>query len=59
MSMDKAIKHGKEHRKSYKSAKSVDPRCRNHGDCPYCHGNRLYTMKKTMDKMKNRIENAD
>lgn len=39
MSLDKAIKSGKEHRKPYRKAKAVDKTCRNHGGCPYCEGN--------------------
>lgn len=31
MSLDKAIQHGKEHRKPYRGAKAIDPWCRNHG----------------------------
>lgn len=46
MSLDKAIKHGKEHRKPYRGAKAVDSTCRNHGSCPWCKGNRLYKRKK-------------
>ncbi len=36
MSLDKAILHGKEHRKQYRGAKAVDKTCRNHGNCPSC-----------------------
>lgn len=50
MSLDKAIKHGKEHRKPYTKAKSVAKSCRNHGACQYCKGNRLYSTKKRMAK---------
>lgn len=32
MSLDKAIKHGKEKRKQYTGARAVDPSCRNHGN---------------------------
>ncbi len=46
MSLDKAIKHGKEHREPYRGAKAVDPTCRNHGGCPYCESNRLHKIKK-------------
>ena len=42
MSLQKAIKHGKERRKEYRGAKAVDPTCRNHGSCPWCEGNRLH-----------------
>lgn len=46
MSLDKAIKHGKEHRKPYKGAKAVDKTCCNHGGCPYCLGNRLHKYRR-------------
>ena len=46
MSLDKAIKHGKEKRKPYKGAKAIDHTCRNHGSCPYCEKNRTYNNKK-------------
>lgn len=46
MSLDKAITHGKEHRKPYRGAKAVDRTCRNHGSCEYCKGNRLHKFKK-------------
>ena len=41
MSLDKAIKSGKEHRKEYRGAKSVDPSCRNHGSCLFCEKAKL------------------
>ena len=46
MSLDKAIIHGKEHRKQYEGAKSVDKTCRNHGNCKWCHGNRTHKNDK-------------
>lgn len=46
MSLDKAIKSGKEHRKQYKGAKAIDKTCRNHGGCEWCAGNRQYRNKK-------------
>lgn len=59
MSLEKAILSKKEKRKSYKDydfAKYVDKSCRNHGDCPYCKGNRLYSSKKRLEKA-NYVEN--
>lgn len=50
MALDKAIISGKEHRKPYKGAKSVDSTCRNHGSCSYCKGNRLYKYRKQTEK---------
>lgn len=46
MSLDKAIEHGKEHRKPYRGAKAVDATCRNHGSCKWCESNRKYSDKK-------------
>jgi hypothetical protein len=41
MSLEKAIKSGKEHRKPYyKYCEQIDPACRNHGGCPWCEANR-------------------
>ena len=42
MTLDKAIEHGKERRKPYRGAKSVDSTCRNHGSCPHCEGGRKH-----------------
>lgn len=50
MSLDKAIKHGKEHRKPYRNGKLYDKQCRNHGGCEYCKGNRLYQTKKELER---------
>lgn len=38
--LDKAIAHGKEHRKQYTGAKAIDRACRNHGRCEWCYANR-------------------
>lgn len=48
MALDKAIAYGKEHRKPYRRAKSVDTTCRNHGSCDYCKGNRLHNARKRL-----------
>lgn len=50
MSLDKAILHGKEKRKPYRKSKAVAVRCRNHGSCSHCQGNRMYAVKKAMMK---------
>lgn len=49
MSLNKAIEHGKEHRKKYSLAKSVDSSCRNHGSCKWCRDNREYATKKVTE----------
>lgn len=49
MSLHKAIKSGKEHRKEYVGknyCKAVDPACRNHGGCPWCLDNRIHKDKE-------------
>ena len=45
MSLDKAIKYGKEKRKPYRKAKAVDKWCRNHGNCEWCKNGRLHNNK--------------
>ena len=62
MSMEKAIKSGKEHRKEYPLCKSVDTQCQNHGgrykgwECPYCKGNRLHKFKKREQESKSKLK---
>lgn len=46
MSLDKAIKHHKEHRRPYRGAKAVDATCRNHGSDDWAKENRLYAAKR-------------
>ena len=50
MSLDKAIKSGKEYRKPYRGGKAVDRMCRNHGGCNWCKSNRKYSTKKAEQK---------
>lgn len=58
MSLNKAIEHGKEHRKEYIHAQAVDSTCRNHGgrrggaanQCYWCLENRIYKNKKREEK---------
>lgn len=58
MSFDKAIEHKKTKRKQYRGAKLVDYSCRNHGDCPWCKGNRLHKNRLREEKAKNIEENS-
>lgn len=46
MSLDKAIEHGKEHRKAYIGQKAFDVTCRNHGSCEWCRHNRLHSRER-------------
>ncbi len=55
MSLIKAIKSGKEHRKEYRGGKAVDKSCRNHGGCPWCEGNRTYKNKIIKQKIKDEM----
>lgn len=45
MSLNKAIKHNKEHRKEYRGAKAIDCTCRNHGSCDWCKRNRTHKFR--------------
>lgn len=55
--LDKAIEHGKEHRKPYRGAKACDRSCRNHGSCDWCRANRNYRNIKLEEKIKFELEN--
>lgn len=59
MSLDKAIEHGKEHRKPYTGSKAIAKSCRNHGGCDWCKENRLYSSLKAEEGMKIREEEED
>lgn len=59
MSMDKAIEHGKEHRKLWSgsaNSKNFDKTCRNHGSCDYCKFNRLHTFMKSDSAAKSKLK---
>lgn len=46
MGLEKAIAHGKEHRKPYRDSRAVSGECRNHGRCDYCLSNRMHSFEK-------------
>ena len=52
MSLDKAIKHGKEHRKPYRGSKAIDKTCQNHGGCPWCEENRKHKFRDKHPEVK-------
>lgn len=55
MSLDKAIEHGKEHRKQFRKSKRFDRTCRNHGSCSWCQENRLHKFRICEEKAKDRM----
>lgn len=56
MSLDKAIEHGKDHRKPYRGSKAIDPSCRNHSGCPWCEENRKHKFRDSYDEMQKVAE---
>jgi hypothetical protein len=60
MSLDKAIKHGKERRKDYRGSAAVDKSCRDN-TCPYCLGNIKHKQKrrKPAEDIKNLLIEKD
>jgi hypothetical protein len=52
MSLDKAIKHGKEKRVEYRRSLAFDRSCRNHGRCSYCESNRTIQAQREMGRLK-------
>ena len=55
MGLEKAIEHGKEHRKHYRGSKQFDSFCRNHQGCPWCEENRMYSNKKRENEFKAKL----
>ena len=56
MGLEKAILYGKEHRKPYYDSRAVAGECRNHGGCPRCTSNRLYSFEKQKQAMIQKIK---
>ena len=48
MSLDKAVRYGKEKRKPYRGSKAFDKTCRNHGSCPWCQNNKAHKHKRQL-----------
>ncbi len=59
MSLYKAIQHGKEKRRPYTGAKAIDRTCRNHGGCGWCRDNRMYQIRREIEKAKQKIKEVD
>jgi len=53
MSLDKAIRFGKEKRKEKRCASSA---CWHHGSCSFCRNGRLYQLKKELAKVEEMIK---
>lgn len=56
MSFDKAIERHKEHRKPYVDERAMDVHCRNNGSCDYCRRNRLYQLRKELEKYNSKLK---
>lgn len=56
MSLDKAIKHGREHRKPYYDGKRCCRECCNHGGCDYCRNARLHNEKRRIEKIRHKVK---
>lgn len=59
MTLDKAIFHGKEHRKPYRGPKAYDRSCRNHGGCSYCEKGRMRKKKIAEVEMREQLREMD
>ena len=56
MSLDKAIKHGKEKRKPYTGSEAIDKSCRNHGSCLFCEHDRKHKFRDKHPAIKEDFE---
>jgi len=59
MSMERAIEHGKEHRRRYYDSRRFDWSCKNHGSCPWCWGNRAYQRRREDEAAMSEIEDYE
>lgn len=59
MSLDKAIKHGKEKRKPYYGCKAFDNTCRNHGSDDYMKENRLHKNRKRLITATSKLQDFE
>lgn len=59
MSLDKAIKYGKEKRKPYYGSQACDWTCRPHGTCDWCRGNRLHSRIKRDEASKQALKEIE
>jgi len=56
MSLDKAIKHGKEHRKEYRDSRRWDNSCRHGGSCSYCRGGRTLFDRRARSRTDGQVD---
>ena len=60
MSLNKAIRHGKEKRKPYRGAKAFCRSCRPGGSCGRCQGDRTFQGRKVVPAdLKEQLEPKD
>lgn len=59
MGLNKAIEHGKEHRKPYRGAKACDKKCRNHGSDDWAKNNRLNSSNRLIEKSNQDLKEMD
>lgn len=59
MSLNKAIKYGKEKRKEYRGSKAFDRSCRNGGTCPWCESGRRHFDRKRREYADSQISDWD
>jgi hypothetical protein len=59
MSLDKAIEHGKEHRKPYYKGKAIDPACRNHGGDDWATASRLHSSVKRLKSAEDKLKDSE
>lgn len=56
MSLEKAIEHGKEHRRKYYDSRRFDCSCRSHGSCSYCRSNRTIFDKRARARTEGQVD---
>jgi hypothetical protein len=50
MSLDKAVKHGKDHRRPFQGSARFDRSCRVGGSCEWCRRNRTVGFRRLLQR---------
>lgn len=59
MSLDKAIKHNKEHRKPYRGAAVWDSHCRNNNYCSWCRDDRTIQDQRAREAADKQLKELE
>lgn len=56
MAFDNEYPNRKDWRGKYGDSRDIDHTCRAGGSCPWCRGNRLFAIRKMLEKAKQEVK---